>query len=410
VTGDKGGRPRVAMVGYTFYESDARLKMYVDYLVDAGYDVDVVVVRDPNCEPPANSEHVTFFLPAKRRFERQGALQYILDYSAFTLACAWLMLKHHISGRRYAVVHINNMPNFVLFAALPIRLLGVRAILDLHDTMPEIFQVRGGVSPTHPMIRALRFEEWICLKLADFVLTSEHTKRDRLLENGLNRAKSSVILNLADPDIFPELPIPESTSTSPDRPFRMVFHGTLTWRLGVDTAIRAVNIARKEVPNLRFEITGDGEQRDELVALVRELGLETHVQFSSGFVPVEALADRLAGADLGVLASRENAATDLMLPVKLLEYARMGIPCLVVPTKSIKRYFQEPAVRFVPTDDPEAIAAAIVDLYRSPIARLDMARAARTFYDTYNFAAQGRTYIDIVNSLAAHRRPQAGAE
>lgn len=403
-------RPRVAMVGYTFYESDARLQMYVDYLVSSGYDVDVVVVRDPNCEPPANTEHATFFLPGKRRFERQGALQFILDYSAFTLSSAWLLFKHHISGRRYAVAHINNMPNFVLFAALPIRLLGTRTILDLHDTMPEIFQVRNNVTSNHWMIRCLRIEEWVCLKLADFVLTSEHTKRDRLLDNGLDRAKSAVILNLADPNLFPELPIPDEAPGDTNRPFRMVFHGTLTSRLGVDTAVRSVALARMEIPNIRFEITGDGEQRAELLALVDELGLQSHVTFSSGFVPVEELADRIAGADLGVLASRENAATDLMLPVKLLEYARMGIPCVVVPTRTIVRYFREPAVRYVPTDNPEALAAVIVNLHHNPGERLAMARAARAFYDTYNFATQGTTYIDIVNDLAAHRKPQAGAE
>ncbi len=405
-----GARPRVAMVGYTFYESDARLKMYVEYLVSSGYDVDVIVVRDPNCAPPSDTEHVSFFLPANRRFDRQGALQYILDYAAFTLVCAWLLLKHHLGGRRYAVVHVNNMPNFLLFAALPVRLLGSRTILDLHDTMPEIFQVRGGVGPTHWMIRCLWIEEWVCLKLADYVLTSEHTKRDRLLQNGLNRAKSAVVLNLADPALFPELPIPDSIPADSARPFRMVFHGTLTWRLGVDLAIRALAIARKDIPTIRLDVTGDGEQRKELIALARELGVESLVEFSSGFVHVEELADRLAGADLGVLASRENAATDLMLPVKLLEYARMGIPCVVVPTKSIQRYFQEPAVRFVPAENPDALAKAIVDLYRNPEQRLEMARTARRFYDRYNFASQGRTYIDIVNDLAAHRRPRAGAE
>lgn len=406
---NKPRRPRVAMLGYTFYESDARLKMYVEYLVDGGYDVDVLALEDPNCAPPENTDHVTFFRPRQRHFDRQGGLQYILDYGLFTLACAWILLKHHLGGRKYDVVHVNNMPNFLLFAALPLRLLGTRAILDLHDTMPEIFQVRSAVPRTHWMIRCLLFEEWLCLKLADYIITSEHTKRDRLLENGLRTGQSTVLLNLADPALFPETPIPDSPDASHAEVFRIVFHGTLTWRLGVDTVIRALPLVRKEIPNIRYEITGDGEQRKELVALARELGVESLVRFSDGFVPVGALAERLIGADLGVMASRVNEATDLMLPVKLLEYVQLGIPCIVVPTKTITRYFAEPAVRFVPPDDPAALAQAIVDLLRHPEQRLDMARAARAFYQTYTFKRQGETYMNIVNSLAAHKRPRVDA-
>ena len=397
-------RDRVAMVGYTFYESDARLHMYVAYLTSAGYDVDVVVLNDPHGVTPQNSNDVSFYFPRKRRFERQGVVQYILDYSMFTLASMWILLVNRLRGRRYAMIHINNMPNFLILAALPLRLLGTRVLLDVHDTMPEIFRVRANVDEKHWLIRCLKLEEKICVKLADFVITSEHTKRDRLLENGLNREKSNVVLNLANPNVFPEAPISEPMN-SDGKPFRIVYHGTLTWRLGVDTVLRAIAIARQQVPAIRFEITGDGEQRAELIALTRELGIESHVSFSDGFVPVEALHKRLVGADLGIMASRDNAATALMLPVKLLEYIRLAIPCVAVPTKTIAHYFSEPAIRFIPPDDPETLAATIVKLYRDPAARRQMARDARKFYDTYNFEAQRRRYMEIVNGLAEHRAP-----
>ncbi len=401
-------RPRVALVGYTFYPSDGRLHMYVDYLVSAGYDVDVVVLENPKAAPPKDEEHVRFFLPRKRYFERQGKVQYLTDYVMFTFAVCALLLKRHFGESRYAGVHVNNMPNFLLFGALPLRLLGVRILLDLHDTMPEIYKVRGGLDSSHWLIRCLFIEEWACMKLADYVITSEHTKLDRLHTNGLRPAKSSVILNLANPALFPEFPL-ASEASAPNHPFRIVYHGTLTWRLGVDTVIRAIALAREKVPGIRYEITGDGEQRAELVALVKELNLESTVIFSEGFIPVEALAERLRGADLGVLASRLNPATDLMLPVKLLEYIRLGIPCIAAPTKTIRRYFTEDAVRFAAPDDPQALADVIVELASNPAARLGMARAARKFYDRYNFETQRKTYLDIVNALAKCETPAPGA-
>lgn len=397
-------RPLVALIGYTFYQSDGRLHMYVDYLTSVGYNVDVIVLENPNAKTPVNDDRVRYFMPRKRFFARQGGMQYMLDYARFMLAVCALLLRHRLAGRKYAAIHVNNMPNFLIFGALPIRVFGVRILLDLHDTMPEIQKTRTKGDPSPWLIRGLFFEEWLCMKLASYVITSEHTKRDRLIENGLTRTKSSVILNLANPALFPEFPLPERP-TAPGAPFRIVYHGTLTWRLGVDTVIRAVGIAREKVPNLRYEITGDGEQRDALIQLTKELGLESCVKFSDGFVPVEALADRLRGADLGVLASRLTSATDLMLPVKLLEYIRLGIPCAAAPTKTIRYYFTEESVRFAPPDDPQGVADVIVALAADPSARLNMARAARRFYDKHNYEAQRKTYTHIINELTAKRRP-----
>src|SRR5262245_57128403 len=234
--------------------------MYVDYLKSGGYDIDVIVVENPKAPPPRSEEHVCFFMPCKRLFARQSGMQYFADYTRFMLAACRLLLKRRFAGGRYVAIHVSNMPNFLIFGALPMRAFGVRVLLDLHDTMPEIYDVRSGGEGSPWLIRCLFFEEWLCMKLASYVITSEHTKRDRLLANSLARSKSSVILNLADPVFFPEIPLSESPGNT-GAPFRVVYHGTLTWRLGVDTVIRAVGMAREEIPNISYEITGDGEQR-----------------------------------------------------------------------------------------------------------------------------------------------------
>src|SRR5262249_13644819 len=197
-------RRRIALIGYTFYESDPRLHMYVDYLKSGGYDIDVFVLAKPNGLPPPGENSVSFFMAGKRCFERQSNRQYLADYIRFTFAVCWLLLKHQFEGRRYAAIHVNNMPNLLIFGALPLRVFGVRILLDIHDTMPEIYKVRSGSKVSPWITRILSFEEWLCTKLASYVITSEHTKQDRLLQNGLSRSKSSVILNLANPNLFPE--------------------------------------------------------------------------------------------------------------------------------------------------------------------------------------------------------------
>ena len=41
------------------------------------------------------------------------------------------------NGRRYDVVQVNSLPDWLVFAALIPRALGARVLLDLHECMPE---------------------------------------------------------------------------------------------------------------------------------------------------------------------------------------------------------------------------------------------------------------------------------
>ena len=393
-------RPRVGMVAYTFYGTDERVKRHVAHLVGAGYDVDVISLVDPTkTADPIEQEHVRFYYPAARQYDRQGKLQILLAYALFALASGWILLRNHVSAGRYALVHMNNMPNFLVFGALPLRILGVPVVLDLHDNMPEIYEHKFNAGPTHWAIRALYLEERWSMKFASYCFAATHTQCDRLRENGLSESKSAVLLNLPSLDRFPEWSLP-ATPGPIEGPFRIVYHGTLTQRLGVDLAVRAMALVRGRIPNVRFEITGNGEQRAELIELAAELRVNDIVTFSDGFVPTERLAGLLEGAHMGVIPSRDTIATKVMLPVKLLEYARMGIPCVTVATPTIRHYFEEGMVRFVPPESPEAIADQIEFFYRNPQARIDTARAARTFFATHNIESERNRYIDTVNNLA----------
>ena len=390
---------RVAMVAYTFYESDPRVKRHVGALQSAGYAVDVLSLRHPRGGHEADTDQVRHFRLRERNYRRQGKGQFLIDYTLFMFACLWRLARNHFSDRPYSMIHINNMPNYLIFAALPLRLAGVPVILDIHDTMPEIFQDKFGVGPRHLLIRLLFLEEWVCMKLAHFVLTTEHTKWERLQQNGLRADLSRVTLNLPDSDLFPLVDLPETPPDNRGQGFRLVYHGTIARRLGMDLAIRAMAILKDRIPGLRLDIIGDGEQRETLVALSRELGLESVVHFSDGAVPTEAIPARIAGADLAVAPSRNSVATSLMLPTKLLEYIRMGIPCVTVATPTITRYFQAPAVSFAPSEDAEGLAAVILRLYEQPEERLASIRAARKFLDTYSFESERAAYLEVVQWL-----------
>ena len=396
--------PRIAMVAYTFFEFDARVKRHVSALTEAGFAVDILSLRHPKAAQETDSDGIRHFRLRERRYNRQNKGQFLLDYTLFMFSCLWCLLRNHFSGNPYSLIHINNMPNYLIFAALPLRLFGTPVILDIHDTMPEIYQGKFGVGPRHFLVRLLLLEEWLCMKLASFVITTEHTKWERLQKNGLRADRSVVTLNLPDPALFSMMPLPEIPPDQETGTFRMVYHGAIAYRLGLDLAIRAVAILRDRIPGIRLEIIGDGEQREELIELTREIGLEDVVSISECAVPTEEIPALVAGAALAVVPSRNTVSTSLMLPTKVLEYIRLGIPCVTVATPTITRYFQEPAVSFAPSEDPQGLAEVILRLYERPDLRLESIRAARRFFETHSFESERAAYIGVVRRLVGERK------
>jgi glycosyltransferase involved in cell wall biosynthesis len=393
---------RVAMVAYTYYRSDPRVRREAEALAAHGDEVEFFCLRNPGEAAEEVVEGVRVRCLPLARYRGGNSLLYVGGYLAFLMMALVAVGAAHLR-RPFRIVHVNNMPDFMVFAALVPRLLGARVILDIHDTMPEIYRGKFGVGDGHPLIRLLRFQERLSARFAHQVLTSEHTKKHALVEHGLESDRIEVLLNLPDPRIFAKAASASAADPAgePAAEFRLVFHGTLAKRLGVDLAVRAVAKLRDEMPGLRLDLIGDGDQRAELIALAEELGVQDRVRFSEGFVPVEALPALLRGAHLGVIPTREEISTRYMLPTKLLEYIALGIPALVAPTHTIRHYFDDDQVAFFLPGDVDSLATEIRALAGDPGRRHRLAAAAERFLQQYSWDTHKRVYLDLVDRLAS---------
>ena len=118
----------------------------------------------------------------------------------------------------------------------------------------------------------------------------------------------------------------------------MVNHGTISKRLGNDLIVLAAAQLVKEIPGFELHIIGAGDDLDECKRLSESFYLGQHVFFHKG-VPWDELAKKLESMDVGIVANRVNAATELMLPSKLIDYVVLGIPAIVPRLKTIEYYF-----------------------------------------------------------------------
>jgi glycosyltransferase involved in cell wall biosynthesis len=380
----------VCMLAYAHYMNDARIKNYVRILEDHGHSVDVIALRSDG-EPRIEERPLGTVFRIMSKYQGDSTLRYLLSYLMFFLKSAFLLARRSVK-RRYDRVHVHNMPNALVYAAIVPRLQGARLMLDVHDLMTVNYMAKFDAGEKDFAVQILKLEQRISSWLAHHIFCADHNQRDYLVKHcKIPQKNISVLLNLPNVDVFR----PATVERNPEA-FRIVYHGTIARRLGIDLIVRAMARVVQQVP-AELWVYGKGDFLADVKALAADLGLEGLAHFSGSFFPVESIPEMVCGMDLGVIGNRRNLACDqFMLPVKLLEYVYLGIPVVAPRLEVIRYYFDENMIRFYEPENVDQMADAIVALYHSREERERQARAASTFYQKYSPEAQAQLYLNLL--------------
>jgi glycosyltransferase involved in cell wall biosynthesis len=339
-----------------------------------------------------------------RRQRGAGLATQLREYVSFT---AWAAAKLMVLDQRvrYDVVQVHNVPDFIVFAALPAKVRGARVVLDLHDLMPEFYASRFGGRMDSLPVRLVRWQERLSALLADRVITVTDLWRQALLGRGFGANRVHVVMTLPDEELYAA----RAPRAGGAGAVTVIYHGTLTYRYGVDLLVRALALARERVP-LRAIVHGRGELAEELRRLIDELGLADSVRLSTTPLPATELAEMIASADIGVVPNRNDIFTDGILPTILLVYAALGVPAVVARSSATTTYFADDMVRYVEPGNVPAMADAIVALAQDPDGRRTMAVRAQAFTAAHPWASEADRYVTMVEELAGRGRsaPHAG--
>ena len=346
---------RALILGYLTYRGDARVKRQVRTLLAAGYMVDVICLAEDMGQVGPGANLIGIEVP---HYRGRNRLRYVAAYAGFFAKAAFTAAKLTVR-HRYEVAIVCNMPDFIILCALGPKLGGARIILDVHDPLPELYRVKFGRPAGCLGERLLMIEERASAWLADQVLATHDLHLLRLARSGIPPRKLRVVLNAPNPELFPFSQNPLQRQDG----FRIVYHGTISERLGIDVAIHAMHQLRGRIPGLELRLIGKGDAMADCVALTRALDLDSVVHFQAP-MPVEKIAPILHDCALGLVPNRDNAATQLMLPVKLMEYAMLGVPVVAARLNPITQYFDDRAVEFFQPQNASDLAAAIMRLYQ----------------------------------------------
>lgn len=393
-------RKRHCMVVHAHYPfAETRVQRQAEALARRGYEVDVLCLRgrvDPATEV-LNGVRI-LRLPVRSRNYNWAGWKF-WEYLRFALLAMLKLIQLH-TRHRYGTIQVHNLPDSLIFAAWYPKLMGARLILDLHDLMPEFYQSKYAAETGGRLVRLLYLQEKLACRFANHVITVSELWRQTLIKRGVPADKVSVVMNVADHTIFrqPEQPVTKITNGSG---LHLIYHGTITYRYGIDLVLRAMAKIREQVPDLYLTIHGGGEYQPNLVALTQELGLEQQVNFSVKFMPVEELPKLIMSADVGLAPYRTDVFTDGIVPTKLMEYAALGMPAIASRTSAVQAYFQDTMVEFFTPGDVDDLAHCLLTIYHDRGRLAELARGAGVFNQRYNWEKLGNEYVDLIDRLNA---------
>ena len=390
---------RVGAITYDYYPFDIRVRRMAEAAADAGYEMRVICLRDKGELPHEICNGViTDRLPFSRGFGRPLPLT-ILSWLWFMVLAGMVVTWQHIR-QPYDVIIAHNMPDFLVFAAIIPRILGAKVILDVQDVSPELMAAKSRGRLKGLLFRLSALQERVSTAFSNRVITVGWPFEERLKSRGVPARKLSLVLNSADPRLFPAARRCPPPSWAPgfDGPFIVMYYGTIAERNGLDTAVRALALALPRAPRLRLDIMGRGEHMPEVKRLTEELGVSEHVRFSDA-CPSENIVDFVIHGDAGIIPYRLDGFAELVLPTKAYEQAWMHRPIIASDTVAIRSMFRPGSVLLCNPDSPEDFADALVNLYEHPELQRTLVDRAAEDYTPYRWEHVRAEYQEFLASL-----------
>ncbi len=384
----------ILMVAYTHYASDPRVIREAEAALGAGFEVDFLALRRAGDPAIEHVRGVRVIHLSQYRYRGGGYGRYLLTYLEFFVRCFW-RTSILFWQRRYRVIHVNNMPDFLVFCTLLPKLFGAKVVLDIHDPMPNTFASKFRTGEKGFFFKLLLWQELLSAWYSDRVLTvHEPVKRGVLVPHGLAADAIHVIANFADGDLFalrPAAPV--------EGKIRFVFHGTILERSGLRILVHALSrVTQKDRISVR--IIGDGDFSGELKRIIVQHHLDDVVEFDHHSYPVHELPRRLAECHVGLVPLEISSITNHALPLKLLEYISLGLPVITVRSAAITHYFGEEDCLFYQWDDPEALRNIFEKIIADPGVVSRYRQRVLEIRDRFLWQTEREKYVALLQDLA----------
>ncbi|GIH10153.1 glycosyltransferase WbuB [Rhizocola hellebori] len=384
-------------------ERDRRVIRQCLSLEEAGFAVTVIAPRGERGLTVLPGSRDTRLRPYPVKVYGSGIVSFAIEFGWSFLCIAFRLMGEVLAGRAHAV-QVCNPPDVYFPLALLMRALGRPWVFDHHDLCPEVYATRSDGNPNRFVYKMLERLEWLTMRTASWVTSTNQSYRDIALRRGVRPDRVTVVRNGPSANEIR----PATGSPGKDDLQKLVYLGVL----GPQDNVRGAVLAVEELAKLRGRtgwrliIAGDGEELENLKALVVQRQLEDIVEFT-GWLGPQGVDQLLRQATCAIQPDLPTRMNQLSTMAKTVEYLGRGVPVVAVDLLETRRTAEEAAL-YVPTGDPAEFAKALDELLGDESLRARMSKTGLArFNEMLSWEHQAVPYLNVWRQLLSRRLAKA---
>ncbi|MBE8992263.1 glycosyltransferase family 4 protein [Nostoc sp. LEGE 12450] len=347
----------------------------------------------------------------QRSYIRIKSKPNLLDRLLLELSFIFTSLPQAFRGERPDVMILTVPP---LLGILPATIFGwlynCPIVLNVQDILPEA-AVRIGLLKNKWMIRTLAALEKFAYRTAHTISVIADGFRENLVNKGVPVNKIVCIPNWVNVNFIHPLPKQNNSWISShqlDGKFIVLYSGNIALTQGLETVIEAA-VCLRHIREIVFVIVGESTALQRLQEYCLLHGADNVLLLP--LQPREKLPEMLAAADVGLIVQKHNVIS-FNMPSKIPLLLASGRPIVgsVPATGTAARAIKlSGGGIIVEPESPDAMAAAVHDLYTNPTLCTKLGNAGRQFAEeNYSLEQALDRYEWLFYHILANRKSTVG--
>jgi glycosyltransferase involved in cell wall biosynthesis len=352
---------------------DRRVWQEAGALRDAGYGVSIICPTGRGCEKKFEAIDGVDIWRYDLPTEAEGALGYLIEYSA-ALFWTFLLSLRIFFSKGFDAIHACNPPDLFFLIGAFYKLFGKKFVFDHHDANPELYIAKFGRKDL--LYRAMLWLEKLTFRFADVsIATNLSYRRIAVERGGMDPEKVFVVRSGPSLERLKVLPAVEALKRG--RKYLVGYVGVMGRQEGIDYLLQAAQHVVHDMKrtDVHFGLVGGGTSLEEMKAMARDLRVEDYVTFT-GRVPDAELLAMLNTADVCVNPDVATEMNDISTMNKIMEYMALGKP-IVQFDLAEGRFSAQQASLYARKNDARDLASKVVELLDSPERRKAMGEFGR---------------------------------
>ncbi|BAT54638.1 putative glycosyl transferase [Nostoc sp. NIES-3756] len=342
----------------------------------------------------------------QRSYLRIKSKPNLIDRLLLELSFIFTSLPQAFNGKKPDLILLTIPP---LLVSLPATLLSwiyqCPVVLNVQDILPEA-AVRVGLMTNKLMIRFCEIIEKFAYKHATKISVIAEGFRDNLIGKGVSAKKITCIPNWVNVNFIRPLAKKNAWRTAHqlDNKFVVMYSGNIALTQGLETVIAAAAYLR-HIPDISFVIIGESTALSRLQKYCLSCGADNVLLLP--LQPREQLPQTLAAADVSLVVQKSNVIAFNMpskIPLALASGRPIvgSVPAIGTAAKVIR---ESGGGIIVEPESPEALAAAVLEIYKNPTLATKLGYQGRKFAEEYfSFEQAIEQYEDLFFELLGKKR------